>query len=110
MLVHQRWENGHSIISTHGGLILLAVPFQVMLATLPLATVLIIPDSIMRENRRLEFALILYIFILAAVMKYYPILAKKYIGVAIYKEMVDIDDQNLITGASANIMVDGKNG
>ena len=82
VLVHQRWENGHSIISTHGGLILLAVPFQVMLATLPLATVLIIPDSIMRENRRLEFALLLYIFILAAVMKYYPILAKKYIGVA----------------------------
>ena len=26
VLAHQRWQEGHSIISTHGGLILLAVP------------------------------------------------------------------------------------
>ena len=82
VLAHQRWQQGHSIISTHGGLILLAVPFQVLLATLPLAMVLMVPDSVMRENRRLELALILYIFTLGIVMKYYPKIAKRYIGIA----------------------------
>ena len=82
VLAHQRWQEGHSIISTHGGLILLAVPFQVLLATLPLAMVLMVPDSLMKENRRLELALILYIFTLGIVMKYYPRIAKKYIGIA----------------------------
>jgi len=82
LLAHKRWMDGHSIISTHGGLILLAVPFQVLLATLPLALVLMVPDSAMHENRRLELALILYVFILSLVMKYYPMLAKKYIGIA----------------------------
>ena len=82
VLAHQRWQQGHSIISTHGGLILLAVPFQVLLATLPLAMVLMVPDTLMRENRRLELALILYIFTLSIVMKYYPKVASKYIGIA----------------------------
>ncbi|DAC30301.1 MAG TPA: hypothetical protein HA327_03200 [Candidatus Poseidoniaceae archaeon] len=82
VLAHQRWQQGHSIISTHGGLILLAVPFQVLLATLPLAMVLMVPDTLMRENRRLELALILYIFTLGLVMKYYPKIAGKYIGIA----------------------------
>ena len=82
VLAHQRWREGHSIISTHGGLILLAVPFQVLLATLPLAMVLMVPDSVMRENRRLELALILYVFTLSVVMKYYPRIANKYIGIA----------------------------
>ena len=82
VLAHQRWNEGHSIISTHGGLILLAVPFQVLLATLPLAMVLMVPDSVMRENRRLELALILYVFTLSVVLKYYPRLANKYIGIA----------------------------
>ena len=82
VLAHERWQQGHSIISTHGGLILLAVPFQVLLATLPLAMVLMVPDTVMRENRRLELALILYIFTLSIVMKYYPKVASKYIGIA----------------------------
>ena len=82
VLAHRRWVEGHSIISTHGGLILLAVPFQVLLATLPLAMVLMVPDSMMRENRRLELALILYVFTLSVVMKYYPRIASKYIGIA----------------------------
>ena len=81
VLAHQRWQQGHSIISTHGGLILLAVPFQVLLATLPLAMVLMVPDSVMKENRRLELALT-YIFTLGIVMKYYPKIAKRYIGIA----------------------------
>lgn len=82
VLAHNRWLDGHSIISTHGGLILLAVPFQVMLATVPLAMVLLIPDSLMHENRKLELALILYLAILMLVMRYYPLLARRYIGIA----------------------------
>jgi len=82
VLAHNRWLDGHSIISTHGGLILLAVPFQIMLATIPLAMVLLVPDTLMHENRKLELALILYLAILMLVMKYFPLLAKRYIGVA----------------------------
>ena len=82
VLAHNRWLDGHSIISTHGGLILLAVPFQVMLATVPLAMVLLIPGSMMNEDRKLELALILYLILLMFVMKYYPLLAKRYIGIA----------------------------
>ena len=82
VLAHNRWLDGHSIISTHGGLILLAVPFQEMLATVPLAMVLLVPDSLMHENRRLEFALILYLAILLLVMKNFPRLANRYIGIA----------------------------
>ena len=82
VLAHNRWLDGHSIISTHGGLILLAVPFQVMLATIPLAMVLITPDWLLHENRKLELALILYLAILMIIMKYFPLLAKRYIGIA----------------------------
>ena len=82
VLAHNRWLDGHSIISTHGGLILLAVPFQVMLATVPLAMVLIVPNTLMHETRKLELALILYLAILMVVMRYYPLLAKRYIGIA----------------------------
>ena len=82
VLAHNRWLDGHSIISTHGGLILLAVPFQVMLATVPLAMVLITPEWLLHENRKLELALILYLAILMFIMKYFPLLAKRYIGIA----------------------------
>jgi hypothetical protein len=82
VLAHERWVEGHSILSTHGGLILLAVPFQVMLATVPLFLVLIIPDTIMHPNRRLELALLVYIFGLVMVMKIFPRIAEKYIGIA----------------------------
>lgn len=82
VLAHERWVDGHSILSTHGGLILLAVPFQVLLATVPLFLVLIIPDTIMHPNRRLELALLVYIFGLLFVMKIYPKIAEKYIGIA----------------------------
>ena len=52
---------GHSLISTHGGLLLLAVPFQILLVTIPLTLVMMIPESIVRLNRRLELAILLYI-------------------------------------------------
>ena len=92
VLVHERWVGGHSILSTHGGLILLAVPFQVMLATVPLILVLIIPDTIMHTNRRLELALLVYISGLLFAMKIYPILAEKYIGLASFtrKRLISI--------------------
>jgi hypothetical protein len=82
VLAHERWLNGHTILSTHGGLILLAVPFQVLLATIPLIFVLIIPDTIMHPNRRLELALLVYLFGLLLAMKIYPRIAEKYIGIA----------------------------
>ncbi len=82
VLAHERWLDGHSILSTHGGLILLAVPFQVLLATVPLMFVLIIPDTIMHTNRRLELALLVYIFGLLSAVKVYPKVAEKYIGIA----------------------------
>ena len=46
-----------------------------MLATVPLAMVLLIPESFMHESRKLELALILYLAILMVIMKYFPILA-----------------------------------
>ncbi len=82
VLAHERWLDGHTILSTHGGLILLAVPFQVMLATIPLMFVLIIPETIMHTNRRLELALLVYIFGLLSAIKIYPKVAEKYIGIA----------------------------
>ena len=82
VLAHERWLDGHSILSTHGGLILLAVPFQVMLATIPLMLVLLIPEDIMHTDRRLEMALIVYLFGLMSVMKFFPKIAEKYIGIA----------------------------
>jgi len=92
VLAHERWVEGHSILSTHGGLILLAVPFQVMLATVPLILVLIIPDTIMHPNRRLELALLVYLFGLLFVMKVYPRIAEKYIGLASFtrKRLISI--------------------
>jgi hypothetical protein len=92
VLVHERWVEGHSILSTHGGLILLAVPFQVMLATIPLILVLIIPDTIMHTNRRLELALLVYIFGLLFSMKIYPRIAEKFIGLASFtrKRLISI--------------------
>lgn len=82
LLAHDRWEEGHTILSTHGGLILLSVPFQVLLATVPLILVLLIPDTILREDRRLELSLLVYLFGLLATMKIYPKVAERYIGIA----------------------------
>lgn len=82
VLAHERWVDGHTILSTHGGLILLAVPFQVMLATVPLMLVLLIPDAVMHTNRRLEMALLVYLFGLMSIMRIYPRIAAKYIGIA----------------------------
>ncbi|MBL6885108.1 MAG: hypothetical protein ISR21_05370 [Candidatus Poseidoniaceae archaeon] len=82
VLAHERWVDGHTILSTHGGLILLAVPFQVVLATVPLMLVLLIPDTMMHPERRLEMALLVYLFGLLSIMRVFPRMAEKYIGIA----------------------------
>jgi hypothetical protein len=82
MLSYNRYRNGHSHISTHGSLALLAIPFQILLATLPLSLVLLIPESVLHEHRRLELALMFYIVCLLFTMKVYPYAARKFIAVA----------------------------
>jgi len=82
MLSYSRYSNGHSHISTHGSLVLLAIPFQILLATLPLSIVLLIPESVLHEHRRLELAMMLYIVCLLFTMKIFPYAARKYIAVA----------------------------
>ena len=83
-LVHRRMMRGNSLISTHGGLLLLAVPFQILLVTIPLTLVMMVPESIVRLNRRLELAILLYIVGLLAAMRLYPRFCRKYIGVATF--------------------------
>ena len=82
MLSFNRYSNGHSHISTHGSLALLAIPFQILLATLPLSLVLLIPESVLHEHRRLELAMMFYIVCLLFTMKVFPYAARKYIAVA----------------------------
>ncbi|MEJ6716323.1 MAG: hypothetical protein QNL20_04540 [Euryarchaeota archaeon] len=82
LLVHQRHLSGHRITATHGGLVLLAIPLQVLLATVPLAFVLAVPDTIMREDRRLEMAILVYLACFILAMKVFPLIARRYIGLA----------------------------
>jgi hypothetical protein len=83
-LVNRRMMRGHSLISTHGGLLLLAVPFQILLVTIPLTLVMMIPESIVQLNRRLELAILLYIIGLLMAMRLYPRFCRKYIGIATF--------------------------
>ncbi len=83
-LANRRMMRGHSLISTHGGLLLLAVPFQILLVTIPLTVVMMVPESIVRLNRRLELAILLYIVGLMAAMRIYPRFCRKYIGIATF--------------------------
>jgi hypothetical protein len=61
---------------------LLAVPFQVLLATIPLAVLLLLPEHVVRNDRGLELALLIYLICLVFVMRYFPKIAYKYIGAA----------------------------
>jgi len=61
---------------------LLAVPFQVLLATIPLVILLVLPKDFVRNDRGLELALLIYMICLIFVMKYFPKIAYKYIGAA----------------------------
>ncbi len=83
-LVNQRMMKGHSLIATHGGLLLLAVPFQIMLVTIPLTLVMMVPESIVGLDRRLELAILLYVIGLLFALRSFPRFCRRYVGVATF--------------------------
>lgn len=84
VMVNDRIVKKHSLLSTHGGLVLLAIPFQLMLVIIPLGFVIFIPDEWIRANRRLEVALACYLIVLIMVMRVFPKFARKHITIAAF--------------------------
>jgi hypothetical protein len=84
VMVSDRMHKRHSLLSTHGGLVLLAIPFQLMLVVIPLGFVIFIPDEWIRPNRRLEVALACYLIVLIFVMRVFPKFARKHITIAAF--------------------------
>ncbi len=84
VMVSDRIHKRHSLLSTHGGLVLLAIPFQLMLVVIPLGFVIFIPDEWIRSNRRLEVALACYLIVLIFVMRVFPKFARKHITIAAF--------------------------
>lgn len=83
-MVSDRIQKRHSLLSTHGGLVLLAIPFQLLLVIIPLAFVIFIPDEWIRANRRLEVAMACYLVVLIMVMRVFPKFARKHITTAAF--------------------------
>jgi len=83
-MINNRYKEGYGLISIHGGLVLLAIPFQLVMVVLPLATILLIPEGWMAQQRVLEFALISYITILIFLMQIYPKFANKFVTIAAF--------------------------
>ena len=84
VMVNDRIKKKHSLLSTHGGLVLLAIPFQLMLVILPLGFIIVTPESWIRENRRLEVSMAFYLIILIFVMRIFPKFARKHITTAAF--------------------------
>lgn len=84
VMVSDRLFKGHSLISTHGGLVLLAIPFQLLLVIIPLAVIIFLPESVIRESRRLEVALVVYLVVLIFVMRIFPKIARRNITAAAF--------------------------
>ena len=84
IMVNDRRMKGHSLLSTHGGLVLLAIPFQLLLVVIPLALVIFLPNEWIRSNRRLEVALASYLVILLMVMRVFPKFARRHITIAAF--------------------------
>ena len=82
LLVHERFAAGHALWTIRGSLVLLAIPFQVLLATIPLTLVLLFPDGVIHQNRQLELALLLYCFCLYLSIRFFPGFARRYITLA----------------------------
>ena len=82
LLAHDRVLQGHPVVVTHGGLILLAVPFQTVLVILPIALMVAMPDGLVVEGRHLLMTFILYLFALMGVFHVYTIVASRLVGVA----------------------------
>ena len=84
VMVSDRRQKGHNLLSTHGGLVLLAIPFQLLLVIVPLAIVIFTPDTLIRENRKLEVALAAYLIVLIVVMRVFPRFSRKHITLAAF--------------------------
>ena len=82
LLVHERFTAGHALWTIRGSLVLLAIPFQVLLATIPLTLVLLFPDGVVHQHRQLELALLLYCFCLFISIRLFPRFARRYITLA----------------------------
>ena len=80
--MYDRFASGHALWTTRGSLILLAIPFQVLLATIPLSLVLMFPEGVVHQNRQLELALLLYAMCLYLSIRIFPGFARRYITVA----------------------------
>ena len=84
VMVNDRIKKQHSLLSTHGGLVLLAIPFQLILVILPLAFIITTPESWIKEHRRLEVAMAFYLIILIVVLRVFPKFARKHITTAAF--------------------------
>ena len=82
MLVHDRCAEGHPLWTIRGSLILLAIPFQVALATIPLVLVLVFPEGAVAQHRQLELALLLYAVSLYLSIRLFPGFARRYVKLA----------------------------
>jgi hypothetical protein len=82
LLVHERFTAGHALWTIRGSLVLLAIPFQVMLATIPLTLVLLFPKGVVHQHRQLELALLLYCACLYISIRLFPSFARRYIVLA----------------------------
>ena len=82
LLVHERFAAGHALWTIRGSLVLLAIPFQVLLATIPLTLVLLFPEGVVHQHRQLELALPLYCFCLFVSIRLFPRFARRYITLA----------------------------
>ena len=84
VMVNDRILKRHSLLSTHGGLVLLAIPFQLLLVIIPLGFIIFIPEEWIKENRRLEVAMACYLIVLIMVMRVFPKFARKHITFAAF--------------------------
>ena len=82
LLTHDRVQQGHPITVTHGGSILLAVPFQTVLVVLPIALIVAMPDGLVHEDRRLVMAFLLYVLALLFTFRIYHLFAARLVGAA----------------------------
>jgi hypothetical protein len=84
VMVSDRIHKRHSLLSTHGGLVLLAIPFQLLLVIIPLGFVIFIPEEWIKSDRRLEVAMACYLIVLIMVMRVFPKFARKHITIAAF--------------------------
>ena len=95
-IVHQEVRvNGRPLLEVHGGLQLLAAPLQLCLIMLPLLVLRFVPGEWLQEKRLLELALLVYLIGLVAVLRIYPKIASKVVGVAAIARRILVDRTKL---------------